>query len=99
MVSTKASRRPGPQPVRDRPAAGCPLSTLLLLLVVFLLGIERPQIIAAADAGGDVVDSDHGGKHGMVLIVVLVHAVPTDEEEIVEGVGVGDDFRKPVVGS
>ena len=44
-------------------------------LVIFHLGVERPDITLIHAAFDDVIDGRHGGQHRVVLVVVLVHAV------------------------
>src|SRR5689334_334706 len=75
------------------------LLRLFLLFVIFLLGIESPQIVAATNVRNDIVNSGHGGEHGMVLIVVFVHAVTTDKEQVVELVYPGDHFGEAAIRS
>src|SRR6185312_9835844 len=67
--------------------------------VVFLFRIDRPDIGFLGDTGGDIVDGYHGGEHGMVGIVVFVHAVAADQEEIFEGIGIGADLVELVIGA
>src|SRR6185312_9361555 len=42
--------------------------------VIRLFGVDPPQIAAVAVAGDQVVHGHHRGQHGMILIVVLMHA-------------------------
>ena len=45
------------------------------LLVVLLFHVHRPDVVCRPV---DVLDGEHGRVHGMVLVVVLVHAVAAD---------------------
>src|ERR1017187_10688855 len=60
---------------------------LAFLFVVFLLCVDLPQGLLVDVAGDDAVDGVHGGEHAVVLVVVFVHAVAADQEEVVDGVG------------
>src|SRR5205823_2606746 len=48
---------------------------LLLLFVVLLLDVDRPDVVVGAE---DVLHREHGREHRVVLVVVLVHAVAPD---------------------
>ena len=67
--------------------------------MVLLLGVDGPEGGLVDVAGGDAVDDGHGGEHGVVLVVVLVHAVAADEEEVGEAVGPGAEFVEAGVGA
>ena len=43
--------------------------------MIFLLYIYLPDILSSGSTIDYVVDRYHGGKHGMILVVVLVHPV------------------------
>ena len=45
----------------------------------------------------DVVDRGHGCEHGMVHVVVAVHAVAADQPEVVDAVQEVADRLKPVI--
>ena len=47
--------------------------------VVLLLDIHLPDIVRRSV---DVVDGQHGGVHRVVLVVVLVHPISTNEVQI-----------------
>ena len=47
----------------------------VLLLVVLLLDVHRPDVVVGAE---DVLDREHRGEHRVVLVVVAVHAVAAD---------------------
>ena len=49
-----------------------------LLLVVLLLHVDVPDVVGGP--GGDVLHREHGRVHGVVLVVVAVHAVAPDRD-------------------
>src|SRR5277367_7066554 len=55
-------------------------AALLFFFVVFLFGVDFPEDAFVHVAGDDVVDGGHGGEHGVVLVVVFVHAVAAYQE-------------------
>jgi hypothetical protein len=57
---------------------------VLTTIMGFLFRIHFPDIALADTARRDIFHGRHGRQHGMVLVVVPVHAVPTDEEKIVD---------------
>ena len=49
--------------------------------MVFFLDVDAPEIVARAGAGtnaDDVSSGEHRGEHGVVLVVVPMHAVASD---------------------
>jgi hypothetical protein len=56
-----------------------------------------PYIVLDLDAVDDVLDGCHGGEHGVILVVVLVHAIATYQEEVLKTVGVVADDVETVV--
>ena len=55
---------------------------LRLLLVVDHVEVHVPQIRMVRASLGDVVHRHHRGEHAVVLVVVPVHAVPPDQEQV-----------------
>src|SRR5688500_4591595 len=49
-------------------------------LVVFGILVHAPDV-ELAGAGQDVLHGEHGGHHGVILIVVLVHPIAADDVE------------------
>jgi len=47
--------------------------------VILLFNIDGPHVMGSAV---DVVDGQHCGEHRVILVVVLVHAVSTDEVHV-----------------
>ena len=50
-------------------------------LAIFGIFIDLPDIVKLF-AGDDVRGGEHAGHHGMVLIVIFVHAVAPDEMQL-----------------
>ena len=67
--------------------------------MVFLFGVDGPKVCLGGDAGDDIVDGDHGAEHAVVGVVVFVHAVAADQEEVGEPVGVVRYLLELVVGA
>lgn len=60
--------------------------------MVFRIGVDVPEVEVLA---GEVAGSEKGGHHGVVLVVVFVHAIAANDLEVVErgeGVADGGDF-------
>jgi len=49
--------------------------------VVFGILVNLPEIVESS-IGQNILDAQHGGHHGVVLVVVFVHAVAADEVQI-----------------
>ena len=79
----------------------CELSRSLSPLCDFLvihLSVDSPDVVLGRKTIHDVFDSDHCSQHGVILIVVFVHAVAANHEEIGEAVGViADDVEAVIV--
>src|SRR5450755_1999444 len=54
----------------------------LLLLVIVHFGVDFPQSGLVRLAADDIVHGHHRGEHRVVLIVVPVHAVAADQEQV-----------------
>src|SRR6266436_9500078 len=70
----------------------------LLRFVVLHLGIHFPDVGLVRSARDNVIHGDHRGEHGMVLVVVLMHAVAADQKEILKAVQVFAYLVKTFVG-
>lgn len=62
--------------------------------LVCLFGVDRPKVGLVRSALQDIVHRHHGGEHGMVLIVIFMHAVSTDGKQVLETVQEFDQFGK-----
>jgi hypothetical protein len=69
---------------RRRTAEACVDNLVSRAFMVLLLGIDGPDVVLGPDVPCDVVRGGHGRKHGMIHVVVPVHAVAADEEQILE---------------
>lgn len=67
-----------------------------LLLVVFLFHVDVPDVRLVGAALLDVVDGGHGRQHRVVLVVIAVHAVAADEEQVGNRVDEGPDLMASV---
>src|SRR5689334_7801380 len=89
--STRLHRRAGllhgQTLAQGRSCAGSPL----LLFVVLIVHVDVPDVALVYPSGGDVFDRHPRRQHRMVLIVVAMHAVATDEEQVLDGVGMLPD--------
>ena len=56
-----------------------PFCTFFLRDILF--GIDIPNIVFDASSFGDVFDTLHCGEHGMILIIVAVHSIPSHEKK------------------
>ncbi len=64
--------------------------------LIFHVGVDLPDVVRLAL---QVAGGEEGGHHGMVLVVVFVHAVAPDGLEIFKGVKVAaHDAEMLVVG-
>lgn len=66
--------------------------------MVFVVGVDGPQVVGGA---AEIFHSQHRGQHGVVLVIVLVHAVSADREEPrdrLEVAGNSSDVRLVVAG-
>ena len=70
-----------------------------LFLVIVHLGVDFPEVGLVRLAGDDVVHRHHGGQHGVVLVIVAVHAVAADQEQVVVAVHILANLGEPVVGA
>jgi hypothetical protein len=50
--------------------------------VVVLLCIYGPDIVFIHISGGDFIDCSHRCEHGVILIVVSVHSISANQEQI-----------------
>ena len=70
----------------------------LLALVVILLGVHLPDILLIAPSRNNVVHRSHRRQHRVILIIVFVHAIASNQEDrLTFGSGqhpVGDLFAK-----
>ena len=53
--------------------------------MIFLLGIDTPDVIFVLNTIYDILHSLKRGDHGMVDIVIAVLAVTSDTVEVVDG--------------
>src|SRR5688572_19991080 len=72
---------------------------LRLLLVVDHVEIHVPQVGVVRTSLGDVVHRHHRGEHAVVLVVVPVHAVPPDEEQVGNAKRPVAHHVEPVIGA
>ena len=62
-----------------------------LLLVILHLCVDGPDVVFGGNSVDDIFYGGHGGQHGVVLVVIFVHAVAAHEEKILEAVKVTAD--------
>ncbi len=67
--------------------------------MVLLLGVDRPDVRFVGPAFQHVVDRRHGGEHGVVHVVVAVHAVAADQEEVLERIEPALKLAESAVGA
>ena len=85
----------------SRPAASRKFRTnnppILLCLVIILFGIHIPNSIFRFNSLNNMFHGGHGSKHGMVLVIILMHAIPPDKEQVLDSVGeLPDDGKLPI---
>jgi hypothetical protein len=49
--------------------------------VIFSVSVDLPEIVKVR-VGQNIFDAEHRGHHGVILIVILVHAVAADEVQV-----------------
>ena len=54
--------------------------------MVFLLGINLPNVILGGNTVADVVRGFHGGEHGVVHIIIPVHTVTAYQIEVAQAI-------------
>src|SRR5205807_8488883 len=64
----------------------------LLFFVIIPFQIYGPDVFFGLNPLVNIFNSSHSGQHRMVLVVVAMHAVAADEEEVVEFVPVRASF-------
>jgi len=64
------------------------LKLKLFLLLIFLLRVDRPDILLIDAPRENVVDGGHRCQHGMILVIVFVHAVAPHQKQVREAVQV-----------
>src|SRR5205809_3132927 len=67
----------------DKPQSctNCLLSHHKTGLVIFGVSVNLPEIVKLR-VSQNIFDAQHRGHHGVILIVILVHAVASDEMEV-----------------
>ena len=56
--------------------------------MIFHFGIDGPDVVLGGNSVEDVFNGGHCSEHGVVLIVVLMHSIATDEKEVAEVVNI-----------
>lgn len=75
------------------------LRSHLFAFVIVLFHVDGPDIVFGAVAGFYIVHCRHRRKHGMVHIIVSVHAVPANKVEILVGRDIILYLAEIVIGS
>ena len=65
--------------------------------MVFHLSVHGPDVFLVFAADENVVDRGHCRQHGVVLVVVLVHAIAANQEEVGKFVEIGAHFGETFV--
>ena len=66
---------------RRKPGAACFFSRGRASFVIFGVAVDLPEIVKFG-VSENIFDAQHRGHHGVVLVVVFVHAVATDEMQV-----------------
>ena len=86
VMSGQHKKRPHPQKARvgypkrkSTVKSDCATAFSFFRFQIFLFGVHGPNIVFVYCSIANVIDGGHGGEHGMVHIVVFVHAVAADQ--------------------
>ena len=72
-------------------------TSFVFALVVIRFGVHIPDVPLVATARDDIVYGGHRRQHGVVLVVVLVHAVAANQIQIRNRINVVAHFLEAIV--
>jgi len=77
--------------------SACSLFFGSLFFMIFAISVDSPDIVFAADTADDILNRRHSGQHGVVLVVVFVHAIAADEEKVLKPVSIVPNYVEAVI--